>query len=382
MHRPLKKLALVAATALPAAAMIVGTAAAVSPYSKVKNGGFDTNTAFWATTANPTAKITQGYGVAKVANTTNSAAATYASAYQCFPLAGNYKYELSGKVQVLKNQKRTGSARMAIAFYSDDGCGDKLGAAYTLPVTDVGVWKQQSLTPSAPKETKSAKVFLQVNKDDTNLKADTGLEFSAYFDEVQVLQKSIKIPNGPIIIVNPAPQPNPDPQDPPQQPDPNPNPNPNPQPQPNPQPVPADDPMPAADETVEETVPGPEIPDEPISEPASGQPEGDHAATDTSTPAEQPAAGGEATGKDVQSLGQSDSGNGGGQEQPKRQSTTSNPTPAAPETGNAATAAEGLLGPTELGIIGGAALAGIGLAFVAGARSRRRPAYEDDDYLR
>ncbi len=200
MHASIKKLGLIAASAIPAAALFAGTAsAAVSQYSKLKNGDFETSAAHWSTSAYPSAQISETFGLGKLANTTNTAVATNAYAAQCVKLDGGIKYELSGKVYLGKNQKRTGHANMALQFFANESCsGTPVSQAYTPWVTEYGAWKKQTLTMNAPKSTESARVLLLVSKDGTNVKADAKLHFVTYFDDVQLLQKSIKIPDGPL----------------------------------------------------------------------------------------------------------------------------------------------------------------------------------------
>jgi len=202
----------------------------------------------------------------------------------------------------------TGSANLGILFYSGGDCTGAVGSAYTLPVTELGSWKAQSITPTAPASAKSAMVRLGVEKKAPVLLQSPSAKFGAYFDDIEVLQKGIKIPNGPIIqnptatptpkgpvIKIPIPTATPTPKgpiikipiptntptppaedlpldDPQQDPEPDPQPQPDPeqpqQPEPQDEPEqpqdqpdqPQDEPAPSDEETTETDVPGPDLP--------------------------------------------------------------------------------------------------------------------------
>jgi len=397
MNRTLKKLAIVAGTAIPAAAMFFGTAAAdVSPQSKVKNGTFDNNTTYWHANPDPlpSVTLTQTGGLLKVINTENTWGATQGYAYQCFAVDANTKYELSGKVYLANNLKRQGQVNMGLVFYEGYNCtGAKAGGAYTLAVTQNASWKQQSVAPISGEHAKSAMVRLQVQKYKTNIKADASVGLAGYFDDIQVVKKIMKLPGGPIVIGNPQPNPDPTPApnpDPQPQPDPNPQPNPQPQPDPQPQedPAPQENPAPQ-DEPVEDApseqpAPGPQLPEEaPVN---YGDSDDAPAGADTSDDSVDSAPSGEGadatdnTGvepeSDVQTLGETDKGNSKPASKPSNGQTQ--PTPAAPETGNATSDDGTLLGTNEMAVVGVAGLVGLGLALIALSRRGRKPATEDD----
>lgn len=411
MNKTIRKLTISVAAAIPAVAMLAGSAGAVSQYSKVTNGDFSNGTTGWMAKASPLAKITAPSNTGFVSNAFNSASASKTYAYQCFPITGGLKYQLSGKIYIPLVQKRDGQANLGIVFYAGDDCTDQVGAAYTLPVDEAGTWKQQSITPTAPNSAKSAMVRLGVEKFATGVLQLPSGKFGAYFDDIEVLQKSIKLPDGPI-IVNPTATPTPkgpiikipvptatptpkgpiikipvptttptppvddqpadDPQDP--APDPNPQPpaddQPNDEPQPEPE-QPANEPVPGDDQPTEEDVPGPDLPapdsNDDDSAPADnggddngGDDNGDDAPANPGDDEN-----GSGTGSNVETLGST-----GKPWTSKSPDKPGNPTPAAPSTGNASEN-DGLIGNTELAIGGGLALAGLGLALVAFARSRR-----------
>lgn len=411
MNKTIRRLTISVAAAIPAVAMLAGSAGAVSQYSKVTNGDFSNGTTGWMAKASPLAKITAPSNTGFVSNAFNSASASKTYAYQCFPITGGLKYQLSGKIYIPLVQKRDGQANLGIVFYAGDDCTDQVGAAYTLPVDEAGTWKQQSITPTAPNSAKSAMVRLGVEKFATGVLQLPSGKFGAYFDDIEVLQKSIKLPDGPI-IVNPTATPTPkgpiikipvptatptpkgpiikipvptttptppvddqpadDPQDP--APDPNPQPpaddQPNDEPQPEPE-QPANEPVPGDDQTTEEDVPGPDLPapdsNDDDSAPADnggddngGDDNGDDAPANPGDDEN-----GSGTGSNVETLGST-----GKPWTSKSPDKPGNPTPAAPSTGNASEN-DGLIGNTELAIGGGLALAGLGLALVAFARSRR-----------
>lgn len=413
MNKTIRRLTISVAAAIPAVAMLAGSAGAVSQYSKVTNGDFSNGTTGWMAKASPLAKITAPSNTGFVSNAFNSASASKTYAYQCFPITGGLKYQLSGKIYIPLVQKRDGQANLGIVFYAGDDCTDQVGAAYTLPVDEAGTWKQQSITPTAPNSAKSAMVRLGVEKFATGVLQLPSGKFGAYFDDIEVLQKSIKLPDGPI-IVNPTATPTPkgpiikipvptatptpkgpiikipvptttptppvddqpadDPQDP--APDPNPDPQPpaddqpNDEPQPEPE-QPANEPVPGDDQTTEEDVPGPDLPapdsNDDDSAPADnggddngGDDNGDDAPANPGDDEN-----GSGTGSNVETLGST-----GKPWTSKSPDKPGNPTPAAPSTGNASEN-DGLIGNTELAIGGGLALAGLGLALVAFARSRR-----------
>lgn len=410
MNRTIRKLTIAAAAAIPAVAILAGSAGAVSQYSKVTNGDFSNGTTGWTAAASPLAQVTAPSNHGYVANAFQGAAASKTFAYQCFPVSGGVKYELSGKIYIPHNQKREGQANLGILFYANEDCSDHVGGAFTLPVDDPGSWKAQSITPTAPASAKSAMVRLGVEKKAPGLFQKTSDKFGAYFDDIEVLQKSIKIPNGPI-IQNPTATPTPkgpiikipiptatptpkgpvikipiptttptppagdEPADDPQQ-DPQPEPEQPQQPDPQPEPEqPQDEPAPADEETTETDVPGPDLPapdmDDDQDEPG-GSATGDSGSNGGGAGATQ---GGDATsagaGSNVETLGTT-----GTRWTSKAPIKPSDPTPAAPSTGNADDS-DGLLGNTELALGGGLALAGLGLALVALARSRRKD--EDGD---
>lgn len=426
MNKTIRKLTIAAAAAIPAVALLAGTAGAVSQYSKVTNGDFSNGTTGWTAAVSPPAQVSNVSGRGYVANAFNGAVASKTFAYQCFPVTGGKKYELKGKIYIPANQKRQGSANLGILFYSGNDCTDHVGGAFTLPVNDIGSWKSQSVTPTAPASAKSAMVRLGVEKKAPLFGQQASDKFGAYFDDIEVLEKSIKIPNGPIIVnptatptpkgpiivipnptatptpkgpiikipiptttpqpptddlpeANPEQDPTPDPQpEQPQQPEPE-------QPQ-QPEPEqPQDEPAPVDEEPTEQDVPGPDLPapdmddDEPA---APGNGGGDNS-------------NGEPTGSDAPQ-GNGDSGNGNGEagngsgtggdtgaqvetlgttgksSTSKDPKNTSGPTPSAPSTGNAGSE-DGLIGDTALAMGAGLGLAGLGLALVALARSRRKP---------
>lgn len=404
MNKTIRKLTITVAAAIPAVAMLAGSAGAVSQYSKVTNGDFSNGTTGWTPKASPLAKITAPSGTGFVSNAYNSAVASKTYVYQCFPITGGVKYQLSGKIYIPLVQKRDGQANLGIVFYAGDDCTDQVGAAYTLPIDEKGTWKQQSITPTAPNSAKSAMVRLGVEKYAAGILQLPSDKFGAYFDDIEVLQKSIKLPDGPIIVnptatptpkgpiikipvptatptpkgpviqipgptTTPAPpvddQPADDPQDP--APDPNPDPQPPADDQPNdaPQPgpdQPADEPAPGDQQTTEEDVPGPDLP-APDSTGDDAENDGDDGGD--GAPANPGGGNGNGTGSNVETLGST-----GKPSTSKAPGTAGGPTPAAPSAGNAR-GNDGLIGSTGLAIGGGLALAGLGLALVAFARSRR-----------
>ena len=415
MNRTIRKLTIAAAAAIPAVAILAGSAGAVSQYSKVTNGDFSNGTTGWTAAVSPPAQVTAPSNHGYVANTFVGVAASKTFAYQCFPVTGGLKYELSGKIYIPHNQTREGQANLGIVFYENDDCSAHVGGAYTLPVDDLGSWKAQSITPTAPASAKSAMVRLGVEKKAPGLFQKASGKFGAYFDDVEVLQKSIKLPNGPIIqnptatptpkgpiikipiptatptpkgpiikipipTTTPAPPADDQPADDPQQ-DPAPDPQPEPeqpqqpdpeQPQENPE-QPQDDPVPADEETTETEVPGPDLPapdadDDQVERGDAGA--GDSGPTGGDTGASDAPQGGSVTaagtGSNVETLGTT-----GKPWTSKAPVKPGDPTPAAPSTGNAGDG-DGLIGNTELAMGGGFALAGLGLALVAFARSRRK----------
>jgi hypothetical protein len=411
MHKTIRKLTIAAAAAIPAVAILAGSAGAVSQYSKVANGDFSNGTAGWTAAASPLAQITAPSNHGYVANAFDGVAASKTFAYQCFAVTGGLKYELAGKIYIPHNQKRSGAANLGIVFYSGNDCTTQVGAAYTLPVTGLGSWKAQSITPTAPGSAKSAMVRLGVEKKAPLFLQSPSAKFGAYFDDIEVLQKSIKLPDGPIIqnptatptpkgpiIKIPIPTTTPTPpvddlpvDDPEQDPTPDPQPQPDPeqpdqpdqeqpdqpdqeQPEQDPD-QPQDEPAPSDDETTETDVPGPDLPapdtddDQDETPPSGGSGSGSGgSANDTDDPQGSAANG---TGSDVQTLG------GAGEPSTSNSpDSPSGPTPAAPNTGNAGDS-DGLIGGTGLAVGGGLALAGLGLAVVAFARSRRKD--EDDE---
>lgn len=414
MNKTIRKLTIAAAATIPAVAILAGSAGAVSQYSKVTNGDFSNGTTGWTAAVSPPAQVTAPSNHGYLANAFNGAAASKTFAYQCFPVIGGLKYELAGKIYIPNNQKRSGAANLGIVFYSGNGCTSQVGGAFTLPVTTLGSWKAQSITPTAPASAKSAMVRLGVEKKAPVFLQSPSAKFGAYFDDIEVLQKGIKIPNGPIIqnptatptpkgpiIKIPIPTATPTPKGPiiqipiptntptppaddlpldnPQQ-DPTPEPQPQPDPeqpqQPEPQDEPEqpqDEPAPSDEETTETDVPGPDLPapdmDDDQDEPAapgnngSGSSGGDTNGTGNPQGGDATGAG---TGSDIQTLGST-----GKPSTSKAPNNPGDPTPAAPSTGNAADS-DGLIGNTVLAMGGGLALAGLGLALVAFARSRRK----------
>ncbi len=395
MNKTIRKLTISLAAAIPAVALLAGSAGAVSQYSKVTNGDFSNGTAGWTPKASPLAKITAPSNTGFVANAFNGAGASKTYAYQCFPITGGVKYQLSGKIYIPLIQKRDGQANLGIVFYSGDDCTGQVGAAYTLPVDQKGVWKQQSIAPAAPDSAKSAMVRLGVEKFAAGIFQLPTDKFGAYFDDIEVLQKSIKLPDGPIIlnptatptpkgpiIKIPVPTATPTPKGPiikipiptntPTPPaddqpagDPQQDPAPDPQPQPEPE-QPADEPVPGDEQTTGEDVPGPDLPAPDLGDDDSAPADDSGDSNGGGAPANPgDDANGSGTGSNVETLGSA-----GKASTSKQQPSAGGPTPAAPDTGNASSD-EGLIGNTELAIGGGLALAGLGLALVAFARSRR-----------
>jgi hypothetical protein len=384
MNKNIRKLTISLAAAIPAVALLAGSAGAVSQYSKVTNGDFSNGTTGWTPKASPLAKITAPSDAGFVSNAFNGAGASKTYAYQCFPITGGVKYQLSGKIYIPLIQKRDGQANLGIVFYSGNDCTGQVGAAYTLPVDEKGTWKQQSITPTAPDSAKSAMVRLGVEKFAAGIFQLPSDKFGAYFDDIEVLQKSIKLPDGPIIlnptatptpkgpiIKIPVPTATPTPKGPiikipvpTTTPTPPADDQPADEPQPGPE-QPADEPVPADEQTIEEDVPGPGLP-----APDSG--DGDSAPADSNGDG-----GGDGApanpGDDADGNGDSNVetlGSAGKPSNSKQPASAGGPTPAAPDTGNASRD-EGLFGAAELAIAGGLALAGLGLALVAFARSRR-----------
>ena len=402
MHRSIKKLAIVAGAAIPAMAILVGAAsAAVSPYSKVTNGDFANGKTGWSATKAPAVagSISQTVGLGKVSNIEKIKGASYAYAYQCFPVMDSVKYELSGKTYISKWQDRGGKANMAILFYSDAACSTQhLASGYTPQINESNTWKKQTLTMTAPKGTKSAMVRLLVHKNAVAPGGDASDPFYAYFDDIQVLQKSIKIPDGPI-IKNPQPSPTPpplptppapqqpeEPEQPQEDPEPAPNPDPAPEPQ---QPAPEDEPMDQPDdepvddpEVTEEDVPGPEVPAD-----NEDDSDGDSDGGEIPAGADSDDGSGPGTGQDADNgAGEAQSTVetlGGAEEESKPNTTGSDnagaATPGAPVAGTGPVDDSGLIGMRELGLMAGGAAGVMVLAFLVAARGRGRR--EDDEYI-
>lgn len=417
MNTIIRKLTLTALAAIPAATILAAPAAALGP-NKVQDGDFSSGSAAWSVTPSGAATFGAFFSAGALINEVDSTLASTVYAHQCIPITGDVKYKLSGRILVPAAQPRFGSGSMSLQFYSAEDCASYISSAATAQVEAGPDWVNREMEVTAPEDAKSVRVRLNAHKDAALfLIQDAEDPFSAFFDDISLVQTSFKFPgiikiptpiiDGPIIqlpgltpvppTVTPVP-PTVTPVPPTVTPVP-------PTPVP-PTPVPPTPVPPTAIPTTPPTVPA-----DPTSVPPSGS--GSDSGSGGSDSGSVPGSGSSSSGSSngsSNSGGGATSGNGSGSgsssgdtgqvtgagsgdsvqnigstgqpagsgNQGKQSGATgaTGTTPSAPATGNAGSA-NGFLGTTILAFIAGGSLAGLALALLALARTRRRPGEYD-----
>lgn len=417
MNTIIRKLTLTALAAIPAATILAAPAAALGP-NKVQDGDFSSGSAAWSVTPSGAATFGAFFSAGALINEVDSTLASTVYAHQCIPITGDVKYKLSGRILVPAAQPRFGSGSMSLQFYSAEDCASYISSAATAQVEAGPDWVNREMEVTAPEDAKSVRVRLNAHKDAALfLIQDAEDPFSAFFDDISLVQTSFKFPgiikiptpiiDGPIIqlpgltpvppTVTPVP-PTVTPVPPTVTPVP-------PTPVP-PTPVPPTPVPPTAIPTTPPTVPA-----DPTSVPPSGS--GSDSGSGGSDSGSVPGSGssssgssngssnsgggatsgngsgsgsssgdsgpvtGAGTGGSVQNIGSTGQPAGSGNQGKQSGATgATGTTPSAPATGNAGSA-NGFLGTTILAFIAGGSLAGLALALLALARTRRRPGEYD-----
>lgn len=417
MNTIIRKLTLTALAAIPAATILAAPAAALGP-NKVQDGDFSSGSAAWSVTPSGAATFGAFFSAGALINEVDSTLASTVYAHQCIPITGDVKYKLSGRILVPAAQPRFGSGSMSLQFYSAEDCASYISSAATAQVEAGPDWVNREMEVTAPEDAKSVRVRLNAHKDAALfLIQDAEDPFSAFFDDISLVQTSFKFPgiikiptpiiDGPIIqlpgltpvppTVTPVP-PTVTPVPPTVTPVP-------PTPVP-PTPVPPTPVPPTAIPTTPPTVPA-----DPTSVPPSGSgsdsgsggsdsgsgsgsgssssgssngssnsgggaTSGNGSGSGSSSGDSGPVTGA-GTGGSVQNIGSTGQPAGSGNQSKQSGATgATGTTPSAPATGNAGSA-NGFLGTTILAFIAGGSLAGLALALLALARTRRRPGEYD-----
>lgn len=417
MNTIIRKLTLTALAAIPAATILAAPAAALGP-NKVQDGDFSSGSAAWSVTPSGAATFGAFFSAGALINEVDSTLASTVYAHQCIPITGDVKYKLSGRILVPAAQPRFGSGSMSLQFYSAEDCASYISSAATAQVEAGPDWVNREMEVTAPEDAKSVRVRLNAHKDAALfLIQDAEDPFSAFFDDISLVQTSFKFPgiikiptpviDGPIIqlpgltpvppTVTPVP-PTVTPVPPTVTPVP-------PTPVP-PTPVPPTPVPPTAIPTTPPTVPA-----DPTSVPPSGSGSdsgsggsdsgsgsGSGSSSSGSSNGSSNSGGGATSGNgsgsgsssgdtgqvtgagsgdSVQNIGSTGQPAGSGNQGKQSGATgATGTTPSAPATGNAGSA-NGFLGTTILAFIAGGSLAGLALALLALARTRRRPGEYD-----
>lgn len=418
MNTIIRKLTLTALAAIPAATILAAPAAALGP-NKVQDGDFSSGSAAWSVTPSGAATFGAFFSAGALINEVDSSLASTVYAHQCIPITGDVKYKLSGRILVPAAQPRFGSGSMSLQFYSAEDCASYISSTATAQVEAGPDWVNREMEVTAPEDAKSVRVRLNAHKDAALfLIQDSEDPFSAFFDDISLVQTSFKFPgiikiptpviDGPIIqlpgltpvppTVTPVP-PTVTPVPPTVTPVP-----PTPVP-PTPVPPTVVPPTPVPPTAVPTTPPA--VPADPTSVPPSGSgsdsgsggsDSGSGSGSSGSSNGSSNSGGGATSGNgsgsgsssgdtgqvtgagsgdSVQNIGSTGQPAGSGN-QGKQSGTTgaTGTTPSAPATGNAGSA-NGFLGTTILAFIAGGSLAGLALALLALARTRRRPGEYD-----
>lgn len=423
MNTFIRKLTVSALAAIPAATILAAPAAAVGP-NKVQDGDFSSGAAAWSVTPSGAATFGTFFSSGALINEVDSALASTVYAHQCIPITGDLKYKLSGRSLVPNSQPRFGSSSMSLQFYSAPDCTSYISSAGTAHVEAGNDWVYRETEVTAPQNAKSVRLRLNAHKDAALfLIQDSEDPFSAFFDDISLVQTSFKLPgiikiptpviDGPIIQLPPltpvpptaTPVP-PTPVPPTATPVP-----PTPVP-PTATPIPPTPVPPTVTPVPPTAVPPTSVPSTPATVPADPTPmppsgggsgsggsesgsgsdsgssnngssnnesgtTGDSGSGSSSGDAGQ--ATGAGSGGSVQTIGSTGQPAGGDNQDNSSASTgTTGTTPSAPATGNAGSAG-GFPGTTILAFIAGGSLAGLSFALFALARTRRRPEYNDWD---
>lgn len=184
---PLKKLSIAAAAALPAVALFVGAASAVTE-DHVTNGGFNINAKGWTPNENATIAKHDGFPMGVLTNVAKGTAASTATATQCMTVLPSLDVQFSGRAFIPENQKRTGSATFQVQLFADEKCNDFLVGAELPALSDTGVWKEFNYNPVPwpGNVAHSARVTMVVHKDKKLIAAKA--PFQAFFDDIKVTQ--------------------------------------------------------------------------------------------------------------------------------------------------------------------------------------------------
>ena len=182
-------------TALGAIAIAAFWALSALAANQAPNFHFDTNVSGWVTSqsVSPGAHVATfvwdaadpfndpASGSVRVTNIQEQNITTNASIVTCISVTAGDPFQAAARAFIPAGQARTGSAMVAVMWFSQPGCPHASGivTVFGTEVTAIGAWTVTSVANTVPAEAKSVRVELNVRK---TVGAPAGL--AALFDDV------------------------------------------------------------------------------------------------------------------------------------------------------------------------------------------------------